>query len=78
MPNWIISDLRFINEAKAIKDRNGIILEVIRNQESSNSKSEHQSEVEQLSIIPDFIIYNNGTIDELYANVVIFIESQIL
>lgn len=24
-PNWIISDVRFLNEAKSIKDRNGII-----------------------------------------------------
>ena len=29
-PNWLISDVRFPNEAKAIKDRNGIIVRVRR------------------------------------------------
>jgi ABC-type oligopeptide transport system ATPase subunit len=29
-PNWIITDVRFINEAKAIKDRGGIIIRVDR------------------------------------------------
>lgn len=30
MPNWVISDVRFPNEAKAIKDRNGILIRVER------------------------------------------------
>lgn len=30
-PNWIITDVRFPNEAKAIKDRGGIIIRVNRN-----------------------------------------------
>lgn len=29
-PNWIVTDTRFANEAKAIKDRNGIIIRVSR------------------------------------------------
>jgi hypothetical protein len=29
-PDWIITDVRFLNEAKAIKDRNGIIIRVNR------------------------------------------------
>lgn len=31
LPNWIITDVRFPNEAKAIKDRGGIIIKVERN-----------------------------------------------
>jgi hypothetical protein len=30
-PNWIITDVRFPNEAKAIKDRGGIVIRVNRN-----------------------------------------------
>lgn len=30
MPNWLITDVRFPNEAQSIKDRNGIIIRVIR------------------------------------------------
>jgi hypothetical protein len=30
-PNWIITDVRFPNEAKAIKDRGGIVIRVERN-----------------------------------------------
>ncbi len=30
LPNWIISDVRFPNEVKAIKDRNGILIRVER------------------------------------------------
>lgn len=29
-PNWIITDMRFPNEAKAVKDRNGILIRVNR------------------------------------------------
>lgn len=35
-PNWIITDVRFPNEAKAVKDRNGILIRVNRFKEYSN------------------------------------------
>ena len=31
-PNWIITDVRFPNEAKAIKDRGGIVIRVIKDE----------------------------------------------
>ncbi len=65
-PNWIISDLRFLNEAKAIKDRNGIIIKVKRGLESTET---HISEIELHKIIPDYEINNNGNIEELYKSV---------
>lgn len=71
-PNWIISDLRFLNEAKAIKDRDGIILRVTRF--SNNSFDEHRSETELYNIIPDYEIGNNGCIEELYDMVKMFIN----
>ena len=63
-PNWIISDLRFLNEAKAIKDRNGIIIGLTgRGYETHN----HISELELRGIVPDFVLDNSGTIEETYS-----------
>jgi hypothetical protein len=45
-PNWLISDVRFPNEAKAIKDRGGIVIRVIK--EGSEFK-ETEIEVNQYS-----------------------------
>lgn len=63
--NWIISDLRFLNEALAVKQRNGVIIKVIRGESQNN----HISETELLSIKCDYVIDNNGTIEELYEKV---------
>lgn len=67
-PNWIISDLRFLNEAKAIKDREGIIIKINRSQPNKIS-SNHASEVELKQIVADYTIENNGTIEQLYEQV---------
>jgi hypothetical protein len=66
-PNWIISDLRFLNEAKAVKNRNGIIIKIIRGEKST---SNHVSETELEQIIPDYTIENNGTIEEFYSKLI--------
>lgn len=66
-PNWIISDVRFPNEAKAIKDRGGILIRV--NRESSSS-SIHESEIALDNYTDwDYVIDNNGTIEELTEKV---------
>lgn len=70
-PNWIISDLRFLNEAQAIKDRDGIMVKILR---SSNKTHTHSSETELNSIYCDFEIANNGTIEELYESVKNFLK----
>lgn len=40
-PDWVITDVRFENEAKAIKDKNGILIRLRRNEDV---KSDHISE----------------------------------
>lgn len=42
LPNWIITDVRFPNEAKAIKERNGLIFRIYR--PSIQSEDTHASE----------------------------------
>ena len=47
-PNWIITDVRFSNEAKAIKDRGGILIRIERDYiltgEPEDPKIQHESE----------------------------------
>jgi hypothetical protein len=42
-PNWVITDVRFENEAKAIKEKNGIIIRV--NRPDVNPINDHPSEI---------------------------------
>lgn len=62
-PYWVISDVRFPNEAKAIKERGGILIKLIRDDAPI---SDHSSET-SLDNYTDFnyIIKNNSTIDDL-------------
>ena len=61
--NWVITDVRFPNEAWAIKDRGGKLIRVERN---TNLIDHHISE----TALDDFtqwdrVIDNNGTLEEL-------------
>jgi dephospho-CoA kinase len=53
---YVVSDIRFLDEAKAIKDLGGIILKTFKN---SDIVSNHKSETEIDLIEPDIIIDNN-------------------
>lgn len=67
LPNWLITDVRFPNEAKAIKDKKGILIRVER---KGCPTSEHLSETALDSYKDwDYVIDNNGTIDELLEQV---------
>lgn len=63
-PNWIITDVRFPNEADAIKSRGGIMIRMNRNE---GVPSDHTSETALDNYIAfDYKINNNGTtIEEL-------------
>lgn len=102
-PNWIITDCRFPNEAKAVKDRGGIVIRVnrpkfiigkvydgrvysgIRNDNDGKGNyhfftdtipttmkqyfTEHPSEISLDNYNFDYIINNNGTIEELITTI---------
>lgn len=65
---WIITDCRFKNEAKAIRDRGGIVIRINRNN-INIEKSIHQSEVDLDDYEFDYIIYNNSDIPALINEV---------
>ena len=80
-PNWIITDMRFLNEMEAVKKRGGITIRVNRpcdicggsgyhKMSCPVSKSgEHLSETSLDSAEFDYVIDNNGTIEELIEKV---------
>ena len=80
-PSWLVTDVRFPNEAKAIKDRGGLIIRVNRDSGQAlidkgihipkwNCTEEHSSET-SLDNYDGFghVIDNNGSIEELVEKV---------
>jgi hypothetical protein len=73
-PAWIITDVRFPNELKAIKDRGGITIRINRNETKLNeiirtTIGQHPSETALDNAKFDYILDNNGTIKQLIENV---------
>lgn len=97
-PNWIITDMRFPNELRAVKDRDGISIRINRPDEIiathqaflENTKGkylpykligaeEHPSETALDNAEFDYIIDNNGSIEELIEKVrVILLKQKII
>ena len=63
----IVSDVRFPNEAKAIKDRGGIIIKIVR--ESCKSNDAHCSETSIDEVQADYIIRNESSFTDLVYNI---------
>jgi len=61
--NFIISDVRFNNEAKFIKNNGGIIIQVIRD---TGIIDKHISEKGINDEYIDYLLYNNSTISHLH------------
>lgn len=74
--NWVITDMRFPNEMKAIQDRGGITIRINRN---GLEKSDHASETALDDANFDYIINNNGTVTNLveYVQEILTIEGLI-
>tara|TARA_R110002072_G_scaffold39942_7_gene113927 strand:- start:6370 stop:7080 length:711 start_codon:yes stop_codon:yes gene_type:complete len=73
-PNWIVTDVRFPNEAKAIKEKGGILIRINRPQYLDNGlvirKDEHPSETALDDYDEfDYVIENDGTVQDLIDKV---------
>lgn len=65
-PRWIITDCRFPNEAKAVKDRNGVLIRINRPSAGSETSKKHESETALDDYGKwDFIINNDGSLEQL-------------
>lgn len=71
----IIDDLRFPIELEAVKQRGGIIIEIIKGNETAYEEAYRKTHRHlKDNIKPDFLIENNGTIEELAKKVKIIYE----
>ena len=86
-PNWIISDTRFPNELKAVKDRNGIVIRITRPDFVENAltgekfpvkvyRQEHESEIALDNSEFDYEILNDGTIADLRDKVYAILKQE--
>lgn len=64
----VIPDVRFENEAQAIRDAGGVIIEVVR-PDNPFPKINHKSEVRLPPELIDFSIINNGSVDDLHQKI---------
>lgn len=73
-PNWIITDVRFPNEAQAVKSRSGLLIRVNRGEGDTGS---HPSET-ALDKYEDWdaVINNNGTIEDLVDTVHFILQEK--
>lgn len=85
LPNWIITDVRFPNELKAIEDRGGVVIRVNRNPRPYNNiegkeinktyTDTHESETALDNHEFSFTIGNDGTIEDLISKVRFILET---
>jgi len=69
LPRWILTDTRFPNELKAVKDNDGITIRVERENDLENLLYTHPSETALDDAEFDYTIDNNGTISQLIEKV---------
>ena len=74
-PNWIITDCRFPNEAEAINGKGGILIRVER--AVDGIPSTHPSETSLDNYKFDYVIDNNGSIEELIEKVAKIINQHL-
>ena len=70
---WIISDLRFDNEFDAIKNNKGLCIKIIR-PTTEPKTPKHESETALTDFPFDYVLYNNGTLDDLRNEVLIMLS----
>lgn len=73
--NYVISDVRFVDEAKAIQSIGGIVVKLNRTMNREGEEHKHSSELELNQIVPNFVIDNNGSKDELIERMDLLISS---
>lgn len=70
-PNWIITDVRFPNEADAILERGGKLIRLTRTTEVPEEIANHPSETALDNYNKfDYIIDNRGSIEDLYEQLI--------
>lgn len=72
---FVISDVRYPNEANKIKKEGGRVVKVVRDGAGASVGANHASEVSMQNYADfDASLENNGTIDEFFAKVDVLVE----
>ena len=67
--NVVVDDVRFINESESIREKDGVIIRIVRHDQEDDN-DQHQSEQEQNQIKADFTVYaGTGKQEELYKQI---------
>lgn len=69
----VVADVRFPNEAEAIKAKGGTVIRV--NRHNHSAVNAHKSEISMDNYMFDHVLYNDGTIDDLAENVFMLMRS---
>jgi len=65
----VVTDVRFQNEAAAVRSHGGRIVRLKRSSPSPDVVMSHLSEVESAGISPDYVIPNHGDLAELHGRI---------
>ncbi len=66
----VISDVRYVNEAEAIKARGGYIIKVERpDAPKIEHGADHPSEMEMETVVPNYSLHNDWDLAQLYSRV---------
>lgn len=74
--NVIVPDVRFPNEAEAVKSLGGTLIKIVGRGGASGGIAGHASEAHIDSMSADHVVPNNGTLDELEAQIREFVDAQ--
>lgn len=74
--NWIITDCRFPNEAKAVKERGGVVVRI--NRTGIEAINAHPSETSLDTWGFDYVIDNDGDIEQLLGKVATLVDSVLV
>jgi len=66
---WVVTDVRFPNEAEAIRSKGGKVIKVVRSEFLKRATDMHASETSIDEINPDFLVLNDSTIEDLNQKV---------
>ena len=69
----IITDCRFDNEAESVKSKDGIVVKIQNNKAEANNDN-HDSERGISEELIDFVVENNGSVEELKSIASVFAE----
>lgn len=74
---WVVTDLRYMEEADSVRSRGGQVLKVVRPGFVEAYQDQHASETNIDKIVEDHLIKNDSTLEALRDQVRVFMDGQL-